>query len=134
MGAVRRRTSEVAHVSRVHVMDARVPGDGPCTPQRFDRRPAHVPHAVVGMERGEVPGHVGAEMGRHPPGRGRELRGRVVSARDEQRRELEPYIGLLAQVDERVEDGLDGGEGELAVARGRQKNISGWQRPTKDSS
>ena len=55
------------------------------------------------MERGEVQRHVGAEVLDDPARHRVELVVAVVLAGDEQRRDLDPHVGLVHEVLERVE-------------------------------
>ena len=64
------------------------------------------------MEGGEMQRHVGAQVLHHPAAERLDLGGRVVLAGDEQRRDLEPDVGFVLEIDERVEHG-----GELARAQ-----------------
>ena len=74
-----------------------------------------VRHLVVGMERGEVDRHVGAELLHDPRAHRLELGGGIVLSRDQQRGDLEPDVGLAFEIDERVEHGLQPRAAELHV-------------------
>src|SRR5215213_8617509 len=64
---------------------------------------AYIKHLVVGMEGRKVQWHVRPEPLGDPPGLGVDLRLRVIVAGDQQRGDLEPDIGLVAQETQGVE-------------------------------
>ena len=80
-----------------------LPGPG----QRRRRRVRDVDHLEVGVEGGEVQRHVGAQVLGDPRGQLVELGVAVVAAGDQQGRDLEPQVGLVAQVLERLEHRLE---------------------------
>ncbi len=105
----------IVHVAGVRVADALAHGDlaGPC--ECGGRRGRHIAHLPVRVERGEVDRHVGTEVLEHPLAQLLDLTIRIVLARDQERRQLEPDVGLLLQVDQRVQHGLEVRLRELPV-------------------
>jgi hypothetical protein len=95
--------SAVVNVSGVYIADAVAHGDLARAGQHRVRGGRLVAQAVVGVEGREVPRNVGAKLLHHPAAHGLELFVRVVLVRNQQRRDLEPYVGLVLEVDERVE-------------------------------
>src|SRR3712207_9338755 len=63
--------------------------------ERGGRRRRDVGHLVVGVEGGEVQRHVWPQVVQDPSALGLDLRIRVVAARDQQRGDLQPDIGLV---------------------------------------
>ena len=72
-------------------------------------------HLEIGMERGEMPRHVGAEIFGNPFGRPMQLRLVVVLPGDEQRGDLEPHVGFVLEKLERLEHRRQLAEAKLAV-------------------
>ena len=114
-GTERGSTFPVVHVAGVDVVEAATQRDRARPRERGRRRPRQVGHLVVGMEGGEMQRHVGPELARDPAALGLDLGVAVVLARDEQRRDLGPHVGLVHQIDERVEDRLQVRTAQLHV-------------------
>ena len=105
----------VVDVAGVDVAQAVAHGDLARAGQGRARGRRHVQHLVVGMEGREVERHVGPEM-LHEPGAERlDLGRRVVLPRNEERRDFEPDVGLVLEIDQRVEHGLERARAELLV-------------------
>src|SRR6516162_6954868 len=100
IGALARAIVDVAGVD---VTQTRLQRDAPRRLQRRRRRRRRVHHLPVRMKGREVQRHVGAETLHHPAALRLDFRGRVVLAGNEQRRDLEPNIGLVFEVFERLE-------------------------------
>ena len=98
------------------------------THQRGRRRGRHIVHLVVGMEGRKVQRHIGPQLLHDPAAHRRDLFVRVVLARYQQRRDLEPHAGFTAQVHQRVEHRLQVRTGELlveVVREGLQVDVGG---------
>ena len=65
------------------------------------------------MKRREVERHVGAEPIHYPGALRFNFTGRVVLARNEQSGNLEPHVGLMLQVLERLQDGSELARAEI---------------------
>ena len=71
--------------------------------QRRGWRRRDVQHLVVGVKGGEVQRHIDAEVLADPGALGGDLGVAVVLSGNEQRGDLDPHVGFVPQVDERVE-------------------------------
>jgi hypothetical protein len=104
IGALARAIVDIAGID---VTQTRFHRDAPRRLQRRRRRRRRVRHLPVGMKGGEVQRHVGAEMLHHPAALRLDFLRRVVLAGNEQGRDLEPNIGLVLEVFERLEHGAE---------------------------
>ena len=100
--AVRGVALGVVDVAHVGVVDARLARDVSSHPQGVGGRARTVPHLVVGVECAEVEGHVRAEVFDDPLAERLELAPGVVEAGDEQGGDLDPDVGLVDEVDQRL--------------------------------
>ena len=102
----------VAGIGIAHAVFHRDPARVDECGRRCRRDVAHLP---VRVKRGEVHRHVGPEIFRHPLRHFLELLLRVIEAGNEQGGDLEPYLGFVLEVLERVEHGLQMRAGHLPV-------------------
>src|SRR5258708_8220890 len=101
--AVGRAAFRVVHVACIHVAQAVLQGDLARAGQGRCRRRGNVGHLVVGVEGGEMQRHVGSELLGDPAALGGDFLIAVVLARGEERGDFEPDLGLVLEVDERIE-------------------------------
>ena len=83
--------------------------------ERARRSGGLVAELEIGMEGGEVERNVGAKMGEDPFGELAGFGGIVVEGGNDEIGDFEPDMGFVLEPGEHVEDGLEMGEGELAV-------------------
>ncbi len=104
--ARRRDALAIGHVSEIGIAQSvALCGSASALEGRIGRtRLLH--HSPVRMKRGEMYGNVGPELANHPLGQAIQLVVRIVLARDEKCRQLEPDIGLVSDVLDRFEDRL----------------------------
>ncbi len=67
------------------------------------------------MEGREVQGHIGPQPVHHPARQPLDLLGGIVLARDQQRGDLEPDLGLVPQIFQRLQHRLEARPGELEI-------------------
>ena len=113
--AVRGSAGAIVHVAGVDVMQAVSERDGARAGKSRRRCGRMVHHLPVGMERGEVERHVGPELVEHPARELVELAVAVVLTGNEESRDLEPDVGLVAEVEQGVEHGAELATADLAV-------------------
>ena len=101
--AARAATVAIVHVARVRVANPVGECDLAGAGERRRRGGRDVEHLEVGVERREVHRHVTPEMLDDPPRHLVELGVGVVLAGDEQVGDLDPHVGLVDEVLERVE-------------------------------
>ena len=89
--------------------------DAPRLEERLRRSVRLIQHLVVGVEGREVQRHVRPQVLHEPVAERSDLRGRVVLARNQERGDLEPYIGLALEVDQRLQHRLEPACAEAVV-------------------
>ena len=105
-GAEGRTPLAVVHVAGVDVMQAFRQGDLARPGQRRSRRGHDIHHLVIGMERREMKRHVGSQLAHDPLRLGLDFGVGIVLAGNDQVGDLEPDVGLVLELDERVEHRL----------------------------
>ena len=105
----------VVDVAGIDVVQALRERDLPGARERRRRRVRLVAHLEVRVKRGEVPRDVRPEISCEPFRRTMQFRVAIVFAGNEQRGNLEPYVRLAPQVDERLEHGLELREAEPVI-------------------
>src|SRR5208337_4540233 len=105
----------VVNVAGVYMADAHATGNAPRRRERRrrGRRPAE--HLPVGMKGREMERHVRTEILENPGAQPLDFGMRVVLAWDQERRDLEPDLGLVLQVGERIEHSAERAGAELLV-------------------
>src|SRR6266853_1450495 len=105
-GTESRAAIEVVHIAGVDVAQTFGQRNVARAGQRRRGGADDVGHLVVGMESGEVERHVRSELACNPLALGLDLRVGIVLAGNQQRGDLGPDIGLVVEIDERVEHRL----------------------------
>lgn len=105
----------VVDIAEVGVVDASVEGYLSCMKECVVWGSWGVLHFVIGVEGGEVEGDIWAEVIDDPVTEGAQFVGGIVFAGDQECGDLEPDVGLVLEVDECVQDGLELGLCEFSV-------------------
>jgi hypothetical protein len=104
----------VMHVPRVDIVQSFGDGYLPRAIQSLLGRTRFVEHFKIGMEGGEVPGHIGPEVFREPIGGAMNLPVAVILIRDEQGGDFEPDFGFLQEF-QGLEHWCEAGEAKSMV-------------------
>ena len=102
--AVRAVPVKVMDITRISVAQPVGQRDLPCADQGGFWSTRFVHHLPVGMEGAEMHGHICAQVLDHPGSHFVDLFLRIILARDNQIRDLEPHVGFVLQVLKRIQN------------------------------
>ena len=115
IGTVRTLVSRVVDVSGVRIPHAGVLRDFVRLDECLDRGRFAIQHFEVGVEGRKMHRHVRSQPFDHPVAHPRNLVRIIVFPRNNQRRQLNPYVRFIRDVFERFQDGLQAAVGQVAI-------------------